>query len=122
MKTLKLYETDAYEAEFEAVVITSQEDRHGYRVILDKTAFFPEGGGQPADTGTLSGEPVFDVQIISGEIYHFLKAPLKAGDKVKGKIDFDRRFNFMQNHTAEHIVSGLVHKKFGFNNIGFHLN
>ena len=122
MKTVKLFETDAYISTFEAVVLSCEADKRGYRVLLDKTAFFPEGGGQPSDTGTLSGTAVFDVQIIADEIYHYTKTTFTAGKKVVGKIDFDRRFNFMQNHTAEHIVSGLVHKKFGFDNIGFHLN
>ena len=122
MKTVKLYETDAYMSSFEAVVLSCQKDKNGYRVLLDKTAFFPEGGGQPADTGTLSGVKVFDVQIISDEIYHFTPSPFTAGETVRGELNFDRRFNFMQNHTAEHIVSGLVYEKFGFDNIGFHLN
>lgn len=122
MKTLKLYETDAYISRFEAAVISCEADERGYRTLLDKTAFFPEGGGQPSDTGALSGIEVFDVQILSGEMYHYTKTPFEVGDKVIGEIDFARRFNFMQNHTAEHIVSGLVHAGFGYDNIGFHLN
>ena len=122
MKTVKLYETDAYITSFEAKVLSCEKDERGYKVLLDKTAFFPEGGGQPADTGRLSGVKVFDARIVSGEIYHYTEKPLKEGETALGEIDAERRFNFMQNHTAEHIVSGLVFKKFGFDNIGFHLN
>ncbi|MBR6902595.1 MAG: alanyl-tRNA editing protein, partial [Clostridia bacterium] len=82
----------------------------------------PEAGGQPCDKGYLGGIEVRGVQIENGEIYHYTKSPLGVGDSVNGEIDFARRFNFMQNHTAEHIVSGIVYKKYGFDNIGFHLN
>ena len=122
MGTVKLYEKDSYISAFEAVVVSSEADERGYKTVLDKTAFFPEGGGQPSDTGVLSGVEVFDVQIAGDVIYHYTKSPFKTGETVKGEINFPRRFNFMQNHTAEHIVSGLVHKKFGYDNIGFHLN
>ena len=122
MKTVKLYEKDAYISRFEAVVLSCEKDKNGYKSVLSQTAFFPEGGGQPSDKGNLSGEIVLDVQIQNDEIFHFTASPLKVGDKVSGEIDFLRRFNFMQNHTAEHIVSGIIHKKFGFDNIGFHLN
>ncbi|MBR4909742.1 MAG: alanyl-tRNA editing protein [Clostridia bacterium] len=122
MKTGKLFETDAYIKRFKAAVLSCEADERGYKTVLDKTAFFPEGGGQPSDIGNVSGVEVFDVQIQNGEIFHFTRSPFKPGEEVTGEIDFDRRFNFMQNHTAEHIVSGLVFKKYGFNNIGFHLN
>lgn len=122
MKTVKLYESDAYTESFEAEVLSCERCGRGYKILLDKTAFFPEGGGQPSDTGTLFDAEVFDVQIEDGEIFHYTAAPAKLGERVEGKIDFARRYNFMQNHTAEHIVSGLVYKKFGFDNIGFHLN
>lgn len=122
MKTVKLYEIDAYQKDFEATVLSCEVDKRGFRSVISQTAFFPEGGGQPADTGTLSDVPVLDVQIENGEIYHYTNAPLETGAKISGEINFSRRFNFMQNHTAEHIVSGLVHRKFGFDNIGFHLN
>lgn len=122
MKTEKLYESDAYISRFEATVLSCENADGVYKTVLSKTAFFPEGGGQPADIGKIDGIPVFDVKIENGEIYHYTKTPLAKGKKAAGEIDFDRRFNFMQNHTAEHIVSGLVYKKFGFDNIGFHLN
>ena len=122
MKTVKLYEKDSYISRFETVVLSCEGFGEGYKIMLGETAFFPEGGGQPSDRGTLSGEAVYDVQIENGEIYHYTKKPFAVGEKVIGETDFARRFNFMQNHTAEHIVCGLVHEKFGFDNIGFHLN
>ena len=117
----KLYEQNAYTKEFTAKVLSSDKCDDFYKIVIDKTAFFPEGGGQAADTGTLGGIEVFDVQIENDVIYHYAKSGLETGCEVEGKIDFDRRFNFMQNHTGEHIVSGIAHKLFGVNNVGFHL-
>lgn len=119
--TAKLYEKDAYIKEFTATVIDCISADNAFKIILDKTAFFPEGGGQAADIGTLGNTNVFDVQIENGAIYHYTNEPIEIGSEVIGKIDFDRRFNFMQNHTGEHIVSGIAHKLFGVNNVGFHL-
>ena len=90
-------------------------------MVLDRTAFFPEGGGQYADTGWLEDIRVTDVRERDGIIYHVMEAPLEEGLKVTGKIDWDMRFLKMQQHTGEHIVSGLVHAGFGYNNVGFHL-
>lgn len=92
-----------------------------YAVELDRTAFFPEGGGQYADTGVLGGVRVRDVQERCGHIFHLTESPLDAGARVTGKIDWDERFMKMQQHSGEHIVSGLVHSRFGCNNVGFHL-
>ncbi|MBO4693721.1 MAG: alanyl-tRNA editing protein [Clostridia bacterium] len=122
MITKKLYEKDAYISKFNAAVLSCDKAENGYRIKLDKTAFFPEGGGQPADTGTISGVNVFDVQIENDEIFHYTEKPLETGVTASCNLDFDRRYSFMQNHTAEHIVSGLVFKEYGYNNIGFHLN
>ncbi len=119
--TRKLYDEDAYIKEFEATVIDSYEGADGFFTILDRTAFFPEGGGQPSDTGFLGGVRVYDVQIKDGVIYHYTANQLKKGETVKGIIDFDRRFDFMQQHSGEHIVSGIAHSLFGCNNAGFHL-
>ena len=119
--TAKLYEKDAYIKEFTATVIDCISADNAFKIILDKTAFFPEGGGQAADIGTLGNTNVFDVQIENGAIYHYTNEPIEIGSEVIGKIDYDRRFNFMQNHTGEHIVSGIAHKLFGVNNVGFHL-
>lgn len=121
MKTQKLYDIDSHLCEFEAVVLSCEKAKSGYKSVLDKTAFFPEGGGQASDIGTLGDTRVFDVQIENGEIYHYTKDALNISDTINGKLDFARRHTFMQNHTGEHIVSGILHKLYGFSNVGFHL-
>ena len=119
--TERLYEINAYTKEFTAKVIDCITEDGFYKIVLDKTAFFPEGGGQAADVGVLDSVKVFNVQIDYDKIYHYTNESIEAGTEVTGRIDFDRRFNFMQNHTGEHIVSGIAHKLFGVNNVGFHL-
>ena len=119
--TQRLYEEDAYISCFKATVTDCIKDGDFYKTVLDKTAFFPEGGGQAADRGFLGNAKVFDVQIKDGTVYHCTDIPVETGITVNGKIDFDRRFAFMQNHTGEHIVSGIAHTLFGVNNVGFHL-
>ena len=119
--TEKLYETDAYISCFKSKVLDCIQAEGQFKVILDKTAFFPEGGGQAADSGYLYDARVFDVRIEDGIIYHYVDKALKIGETAEGKIDFERRFAFMQNHTGEHIVSGVAHKLYGVNNVGFHL-
>lgn len=121
--TKKLYDIDSSIKEFEAKVLECIPFEEGYRVLLDATAFFPEAGGQPSDRGYLDDIEVFNVEIENEEIiYHFLKSPLEVGKTVKGKIDWERRFDFMQQHTGEHIVSGVAHELFGCENVGFHLS
>lgn len=120
--TVKLYENNSYIKTFDAVVLSCEEKDDAYLVTLDKTAFFPEGGGQNADKGKIENINVLDVQIKDGIVYHLLQKPLTVGDKVKGEIDWDTRFCRMQNHTGEHIVSGVIHNLFGYNNVGFHMN
>ncbi len=119
--TEKLYETDSYIRMFRARVLACAPAGGGYAVCLDRTAFFPEGGGQAADTGTLDGVAVTDVQIEDGIIQHYTVAPLPVGQTVSGVLDWSTRFARMQHHTAEHIVSGLVHRLYGLANVGFHL-
>ncbi len=119
--TERLYEKDAYIKEFNATVLRCEKDGDFYKTVLDKTAFFPEGGGQSSDKGFLNESQVFDVQIQDGVIYHFTDKPFDIGFEVKGTLDFKRRFLFMQNHTGEHIASGTAHRLFGVNNVGFHL-
>ena len=119
--TEKLYDKNSYLNSFESTVLECFENKNGFVVVLDKTAFFPEGGGQAADTGFLGEAKVFDVQIKNDIIYHYTDKPIDTGIRVLGKIDFARRFAFMQNHTGEHIVSGITHKLHGLNNVGFHL-
>lgn len=123
--TEKLFYKDAYQKTFEATVTECREGKKGYEIILDQTAFYPEGGGQPGDIGYLqTGDQkvkVTDTHEKDGEILHFCGQPLEKGSKVTGSIDWERRFDLMQNHSGEHIVSGLVHHKFGYNNVGFHM-
>lgn len=92
-----------------------------YEVILDRTAFFPEGGGQYADRGVLGGVHVLDVHERGGHVQHITDGPLTPGETVEGTLDWEERFMKMQQHTGEHIVSGLVHARYGYNNVGFHL-
>lgn len=119
--TEKLYYKDAYIKEFLATVLSSEKNGEYYETVLDKTAFFPEEGGQYSDRGYISGVRVFDVCERDGVIYHLTKEPLMAGAEAECSIDFDERFEKMQCHTAEHILSGLFHKHFGVDNVGFHL-
>ena len=124
-KTVKLYYSDSKIREFDAVVLScAKVMRDGvdiYAVILDRTAFFPEEGGQYSDTGTLGNVHVTDARENDGVITHFTDAPVGIGETVHGVIDFDDRFEKMQCHSGEHIVSGLIHKHYGLNNVGFHL-
>ena len=119
---IKLYDENAYIKEFTAQVLACEKCDKGYEILLDKTAFFPEAGGQPADKGTLDGIEVLDVQIKEETIYHYTKTPLELGKTVKGELNFERRFNFMQNHSGEHIISGIVNSLYSFDNVGFHLS
>lgn len=123
--TEKLFYKDVYQKTFEATVTECREGKNGYEIILDRTAFYPEGGGQPGDTGYLQiGDQkveITDTHEKDGEILHFCGQPLEVGSKVTGTIDWNRRFSLMQNHSGEHIVSGLVHSKFGYDNVGFHM-
>lgn len=119
--TQKLYDIDSHLREFEAEVIDSYPAADGFYTVLDRTAFFPEGGGQASDTGSLNGVKVYDVQIKDEVIYHYTTAQFQKGDKVTGLIDWKRRFDFMQQHSGEHIVSGVAHSLYGCENVGFHL-
>ena len=141
--TIKLYDEDAYAVEFTARVVSSEETENGWNVVLDRTLFFPEEGGQSPDTGVLAGLRVTDVQIRRGIITHTLERPEAGsggagegrdkgvsvivpapvpGMEVKGTIDWEKRFSNMQNHTGEHIVSGLMHEHYEFDNVGFRLS
>ena len=119
--TQKLYEQNSYCRSFTATVLECTPYGDGYAVRLDRTAFFPEGGGQAADTGTLDGIAVADVQIVDGDIWHYTKASLTAGAVVEGVLDWETRFARMQHHTAEHIVCSIAHRWHGMSNVGFHL-
>ena len=121
METERLYEKDVHLRTFTAQVLACQAGKHGYHVVLDRTAFYPEGGGQPGDQGTLDGVAVTDVHTVDGEIVHYLEKPLAVGATVTGVLDYDRRFALMQQHSGEHIVSGLIFSHYGLHNVGFHM-
>ena len=119
--TEKLYEENPFLTRFEAQVLSCDQGKKGYDVVLDRTAFYPEGGGQPYDTGVLGGAAVLEVHEREGRVVHTCAAPLMVGETVAGEIDWDRRFDLMQQHSGEHIVSGLAHARWGCDNVGFHL-
>ncbi len=125
--TLRLYDRDAYLSAFSAAVCACTPGPDGsYHLVLSQSCFFPEAGGQDADTGVLTDEqgesqPVLYVFEENGELFHRVAKPYKPGQTVSGRIDFSERFRKMQNHTGEHIVSGLIHTIFGYKNVGFHL-
>ncbi|MCQ2506031.1 MAG: alanyl-tRNA editing protein [Lachnospiraceae bacterium] len=126
--TRKLYHENSYLKEFNALVVNCSINEKGIFVELDQTAFFPEGGGQYADKGLLfvendnNGIDVLDVQIDkAGTILHKVSREIAAGVLVHGVLDWERRFDFMQQHSGEHIFSGIANKLYGANNVGFHL-
>ena len=127
-KTELLYETDGNITEFDAVIIEAGEceDKKGYYAILDRTAFFPGGGGQQPDTGTIclqNGDKirVIDVSTPDGSVRHITDTAVNTGEAVKCFVDADKRSCRMQIHGAEHLISGLIHNKFGYDNKGFHM-
>ena len=117
----KLYYADSHLKEFSATVTGCTETKGGWAVTLDATAFYPTGGGQNCDLGTLGGANVLDVREQAEEIIHLCDAPLQIGSTVKGAIDWERRFDHMQQHSGEHLVMGQVYQKFGYHNVGFHM-
>ena len=121
METKKLYYEDCHLAEFIARVVSCEKSGKGWLVELDRTAFYPEGGGQASDTGTLNGVQVLHVSEEGERVLHLCDGPLSVGESVEGRLDWDRRFGLMQQHTGEHIVSGLIHAKYGHHNVGFHM-
>lgn len=121
MDTVKLYEQDAYRKTFSSIVEDSISEKGIFKVALRETAFYPEGGGQPADHGTLGDVKVLDVQERDGIIWHTVSEPLPKGASAGGRIDWERRYDYMQNHSGEHVVSGLICRTFGCSNVGFHM-
>ncbi len=121
IETQRLYYEDAYKKEFTAKVMECRKSGAGYEILLDKSAFYPEGGGQPCDRGVLGEVEVQDVQEKEGELLHYTDQPLLPGSEVCGRINWERRFDLMQQHSGEHIVSGFVHEAYGYNNVGFHM-
>lgn len=131
MKTMRLFDQNSHLYTFTATVlaVTPGKAPETLHVVLDATAFFPEGGGQYADPGTLAGCPVIDVQERGEEITHTVSIsdlngkphPFTVGATVTGEVDAATRLSRMQNHTGEHIISGIVHRLYGYKNVGFHL-
>lgn len=121
MATEKIYYADSFCRRFTASVLDCQPARGGWNVTLDRTAFYPEGGGQPADHGVLGGVQVLDVHEKGGEILHLCDGPLTVGEEVEGILDWNRRFDYMQGHSGEHMVSGTIHGIYGYDNVGFHM-
>lgn len=119
--TDRLYERDPYIREFDARVMACEEKDNAYRICLDKSAFFPEGGGQPGDRGWIGEAVISDTHEKDGEVWHYADRPLTVNTKVYCRLDWDFRFSNMQNHAGEHIVSGLIHRKYGYDNVGFHM-
>ena len=121
METEKLYYVDPFIQEFPATVLSCEAGKNGFQVVLDRTAFYPEGGGQPADHGTLGDVHVTDVHEKDGIIFHTCDKALEVGLLVTGRIDWARRFDHMQQHSGEHIISGILCAGHHCDNVGFHM-
>lgn len=120
--TKKIYDYKSNEFEFEAIVEKCEKnDKGNFEIVLDKTAFFPGGGGQEADTGEINSNKLIDIYEKNNEIYHVLSCGFSVGEKVKGKLNGEKRLKNMQSHSAEHIVSGIIHNLYGYENVGFHM-
>jgi len=119
--TKRLYDLDSHQIEAQSVVLSCTPAGEQFDIVLDQTVFFPEGGGQPSDTGTLGGAAVLHVREEGGEIYHRVDRALAVGASVTGKIDWTRRFDLMQQHTGEHLLSFSFYDLFQASNVGFHL-
>lgn len=127
METEKLYEKNAYQMDFDGMVVNCKlGEKNGqnqyYQIELTKTCFFPEGGGQKGDTGLLNEAIVFDAQIKEGVITHYTNIPMEVGTSVYGQVNWKQRHSYMQHHTGEHILSGLIYRSYGYQNVGFHLS
>ena len=121
METKKLFYADVMLRDFTASVVSCEEAKGGFAVVLDQTAFYPEGGGQPCDRGVLGGANVLEVHEKAGVITHLCDKALSVGETVVGEIDWTRRFDHMQQHSGEHICSGIICEKYGCDNVGFHM-
>ena len=113
MNTIRIYETDSHARQLQARVLSCEEGENGWLVELDRTIFYPTGGGQPCDTGTLGGADVTETLLRGETVLHRCTAALPAGADVTGEIDWARRLDLMQQHSGEHLVSGLIHARFG---------
>ncbi|MFQ5583628.1 MAG: alanyl-tRNA editing protein, partial [Calditrichia bacterium] len=118
--TERLYYDNPYQMEFEAEVVEQIRGNGHWLVRLSRSCFYPEGGGQPADRGFLNDIPVVDVQSENGEVYHYLPEKL-AGPRLRGKIDFKRRFNYMQQHSGQHLISACFLQEGNFPTVSANL-
>ena len=121
METKKLYYEDCHRKRFTAQVLECRQAGENWEILLDRTAFYPEGGGQACDLGTLGGVRVLAVREEEEQVLHLCDGPLPVDREAEGSIDWERRFDLMQQHTGEHIVSGIIHRLFGWHNVGFHV-
>jgi len=121
MLTRKLYYENSHLSKFTAAVLSCEETPKGFEIILDATAFYPEGGGQAADTGILGNSKVLDTRERGETVVHLCDKPLPVGETVEGTIDYAKRFHRMQQHSGEHIVSGIINRRYGYHNTGFHM-
>ena len=118
--TEKLYYQNSHLFEFDASVLEARAGKHGWEIALDRTAFFPEGGGQPADTGRIGDVRVLDVHEREGVIWHLCEKEIAPG-MYGCAVDREKRLRRMQNHSGEHVFSGLTHRRYGAENVGFHM-
>lgn len=121
MLTEKLFYSDSYISSFDATVLSCVKNSDFYEILLDKTAFFCEGGGQKADTGYIGEAFIYDVQEVNGNVLHYSRTELNVGQSYTCNIDWQTRFRRMQHHSGEHIVSGIVNKLYGYDNVGFRM-
>lgn len=122
MEKNRLYYQTPYVKSFMCTVETCEESGRGtWLVTLNQTGFYPEGGGQPSDTGILNEVEVLSVRESGGRILHELASPLEPGTLAEGRIDWQKRYDHMQQHTGEHILAGLIHRIYGYDNVGFHM-
>ena len=121
METRKLYYEDPHLRSFTATVTACGPEGALWAVELDATAFYPEGGGQACDLGVLGDTRVTAVREDGHRVIHLCEGPLQVGQTVTGAIDWARRFDLMQQHTGEHMVSGVIHRRYGWHNVGFHM-
>lgn len=121
MSTQKIYYANQYQTTLDTTTVSCTRTPKGWEVVLDATIFFPTGGGQPCDLGRIADAAVTDVFERGEEVVHLCDRPLPVGEAVSCEIDWARRFLLMQQHSGEHIVSGIVHRRFGYDNVGFHM-
>ncbi len=120
--TEKLFYQDSHLTDFEGRVLSCAAEKDNYALVLDRTAFYPEGGGQPSDLGFINDIPVVFVKEVAGEIRHYVTAPIEPGASVRGRVDQARRRDLMQQHSGEHMASGLICSRFKCENVGFHIS